>query len=90
MLGSSSAGVTEWPLGLMVRTAASQAANVEFKSRRGHCGYRTMASSADCGSAHPGSVSVPLRSAQSNSPLDCLRPGSHPTGRSHSGNCSGL
>ena len=41
MLGSSPAGVTKWPLGLMVRTAASQAANVEFKSRRGHCGYST-------------------------------------------------
>ena len=31
MLGSSPAGITEWPLGLKVRTAASQAANVEFK-----------------------------------------------------------
>ena len=53
MLGSSPAGITKWPLGLMVRTglrftsvgagqqstglfAPSQAANVEFKSRRGH------------------------------------------------------
>lgn len=36
MHGSSPAGITKWPLGLMVMTAASQAANVEFKSRRGH------------------------------------------------------
>ena len=89
MLGSSPAGVTKWPLGLMVRTglrftsvgagqqstglfAPSQAANVEFKSRRGHCGYSIKASTSDCGSENPGSI-----------------PGIHPMGRSHSGNCSG-
>lgn len=73
MLGSSPAGVIEWPLSLMVRTAASQAADVEFKSHRGHCGYSIKVSTSDCGSENPGSI-----------------PGSHPTGRSHSGNCSGL
>ena len=36
MLGSSPAGITEWPLGLKVRTAASQAANVEFESGPAH------------------------------------------------------
>ena len=49
MLGSSPAGITEWPLGLKVRTAASQAANVEFKSRRGHLWVgRIVAIAADC------------------------------------------
>ena len=52
MLGSSPAGITEWPLGLKVRTAASQAANVEFKSRRGHLwAGRIVAIAADCKSA---------------------------------------
>lgn len=52
MLGSSPAGITEWPLGLKVRTAASQAANVEFKSRRGHLWVgRIVAIAADCKSA---------------------------------------
>ena len=55
MLSSSLAGII-WPLVLMVRKAASQAANAEFKSRRGHCGYRIMASSAGCGPAHEGSI----------------------------------
>ena len=41
-----------WPLRLMVRTAASQAANVEFKSRRGHLWVgRIVAIAADCKSA---------------------------------------
>ena len=40
----------------MARTAASQAANAEFKSRRGHCGYRIKASTSDCGSEDPGSI----------------------------------
>lgn len=56
MLGSSPAGVISRPLGLMVRTAASQAANVEFKSRRGHCGYSITVSTSDCGSENPGSI----------------------------------
>lgn len=43
-------------LGLKVRTSAFQAGNVGFKSHRSHCDYRTMISSADCGSAHPGSI----------------------------------
>ena len=72
MLGSSPARIIR-PLRLMVRTAASQAANAEFKSRRGHCGYGIKAITSDCGSENPGSI-----------------PGSHPMGRSHSGNCSGL
>ena len=55
MLGSSPARIIR-PLRLMVRTVASQAANAEFKSRRGHCGYRIMASSAGCGPAHEGSI----------------------------------
>ena len=55
MLGSSPAGITKWPLGLMVRTAASQAANVEFKSRRGHLWVgRIAAIAADCKSADLG------------------------------------
>ena len=39
--GSNPDTSTRWPLRLMVRTAASQAANAEFESRRGHYGYRT-------------------------------------------------
>ena len=39
--GSNPDTSIRWPLRLMVRTAASQAANVEFESRRGHYGYRT-------------------------------------------------
>ena len=46
MHGSSPAGITKWPLGLMVMTAASQAANVEFKSRRGHLWVGRIAASA--------------------------------------------
>ena len=45
--GSNPDTSIRWPLRLMVRTAASQAANAEFESRRGHYGYRTMDSSAD-------------------------------------------
>ena len=41
MLGSSPAGIIR-PLRLMVRTAASQAANAEFKSRRGHMSDDTL------------------------------------------------
>ena len=41
---------------LKVRTSAFQAENAGFKSRGGHCGYSTMASTADCGSAHEGSI----------------------------------
>ena len=59
MLGSSPAGITEWPLGLKVRTAASQAANVEFKSRRDHLWVgRIVAIAADCKSADFKSTSV--------------------------------
>ena len=38
--GSNPDTSIRWPLRLMVRTAASQAANAEFKSRRGHYAYR--------------------------------------------------
>ena len=55
MLGSSPAGII-WPIRLMVRTAATQAANVEFKSRMGHCGYSIKVSTSDCGSENPGSI----------------------------------
>ena len=55
MLGSSPAGII-WPIRLMVRTAASQVANVEFKSRMGHCGYSLKVSTSDCGSENSGSI----------------------------------
>ena len=44
------------PLSLKVRTRLFQSRNAEFESRRGHCGYSTMASTADCGSAYDGSI----------------------------------
>lgn len=34
----------------------SQSSGDGFDSHTGYCGYRTMASSADCGSAHPSSI----------------------------------
>ena len=69
MLGSSPAGITKWPLGLMVRTAASQAVNVEFKSRRGHLWVgRIVAIAADCKSADSG-----LRQFESGPAHLCLR-----------------
>ena len=69
MLGSSPAGITEWPLGLKVRTAASQAANVEFESRRGHLWVgRIVAIAADCKSADSG-----LRQFESGPAHLCLR-----------------
>ena len=76
MLGSSPAGIIR-PLDLMVRIAASQAADVEFESHRGHCGYSITVVYQIVALKILGSVSVSLRSAQSNSPLDCLRPGGH-------------
>ena len=76
MLGSSPAGIIR-PLNLMVRIAASQAADVEFESHRGHCGYSITVVHQIVALKILGSVSVSLRSAQSNSPLDCLRPGGH-------------
>ena len=51
-----------WLLSLVERTAASQAAEVGFKSHRSYCGYSITVSTADCGSAHPGSIFTPFRS----------------------------
>ena len=69
MLGTSPAGITEWHLGLKVRTAASQAANVEFKSRRGHLWVgRIVAIAEDCKSADSG-----LRQFESGPAHLCLR-----------------
>ncbi len=45
-----------WSPGLKVRTQPFQGWDARFKSGGDHCGYRTMASSADCGSAHSGSI----------------------------------
>ena len=70
---SSSLSGSIRPIRLKVRTAVFQAADVEFKSRMGHCGYSIKVSTSDCGSENSGSI-----------------PDSHPMGRSHSGNCSGL
>ena len=57
------------PLRLMARTAASQAANAEFKSRRGHLWVgRIVAIAADCKSADSG-----LRRFESGPAHLCLR-----------------
>ena len=45
--GSNPDTSIRWPLRLMVRTAASQAANAEFESRRGTMPIGTMDSSVD-------------------------------------------
>ena len=58
----------------MVRTEDSQSSDIGFNSHIRHCGCRTMASTSDCGSDDASSVSVSLRSAQSMSPSDSLRP----------------
>ena len=39
-----------------LRTAAPQAGDVGFKSRRGYCDYGITASTSDCGSEGPGSI----------------------------------
>ena len=66
-----------WPLSLKVRTQPFQGWDIGFKSHRGHCDHSITASTADCGSAHGGSVSVPLRSVQSRRPPDVLHPPGH-------------
>ena len=40
----------------MVMTEDSQSSDGGFNSPTRYCDYRTMASSADCGSAHPSSI----------------------------------
>ena len=45
-----------WPLSLKVRTQPFQGWDIGFKSHRGHCGHSIMVSTADCGSAHGGSI----------------------------------